>query len=194
MFRRLVVAVAVLVVLLGACGGGGRQPRPRATTARVVETGFSAREGRLGVATRIRVVGSRSVENIRLTINFLDKNNNFASDTATIPHCPASRDCWWAKSYGQTQLGKPPTTVDGVGVAVARIGAFGGDAPIRELDVGVRGGRARVEAPGDDGAVHVVVLRGRTPRFGWSGAAGEDAITGPRPGAGERAQAFFYPR
>lgn len=166
MLRPITAAALTMAVVMGACGGSEPRstPVPRARTdAYVVRSGYSIREGRVGVGALVRVRGDRAVKTIRLGISLFAKGRRIGRQQDTLPYCPASTDCWWAQGfYDERSVDR--VTVEVVGTA----GKTESTPEVQSLPVIVRDDEVVVTPSGEEGTAYIVAMRGRRPSFGIS--------------------------
>ncbi len=191
-------ALTAITLLLGACGGSEARPSPAPTArteAYVVRSGFSIRDGRVGVGALVRVRGDRAVHTITLGISLFAKGRRVGRQEDTLPYCPASTDCWWGQAFS---IEHP---VDRLRVQV--VGTSGrtvSPPPIRKLRVVVQDDAVLVTPPGEDGTAYLVALHGVEPSFGISFFMRRDETAElrygkddfPR-GTNDRVLGVFYP-
>jgi hypothetical protein len=167
------LAVAVAAVLLGACGPDEPRPTPISparTEASIVRSGFSVRDGRIGVAALVRVRGDRTVHAIRLRVSLFSNGRRIGrSQSDVLPYCPPSTDCWWGQSFFGDQLDQDWRSVDRVVLSVDRVGdRVPSESIVSNLRTSVQGDDVLVTPPGTDGTAYLLALRGSQPSYGIS--------------------------
>lgn len=155
-----------MALLLSGCGVNEPRstPIPRTRTeAYVAGSGFSIRQGRVGVAALVRVRGDRAVRAIDLRISLFAQGRRIAEQQDTLPYCPPSTDCWWGQGFFDRR------SVDRIRVEVVSTGSTTEATPeVVELPVVIEDDDVVVTLGGEEGTAYLVALRGRRPFFGIS--------------------------
>lgn len=208
------VAIALTIVLT-SCGrgpttspaqGNDATPVPRVTETTeptrvdVVRSGFTIHRDQVGVGAVVRVYGSSARREIDLDIAYYASGRRLGSEEDTLPFCPPQTECFWGQTFVGDTLGSEWRSIDDVRVSIRDGGTADGDVEIEELSLTSDDDSIVVRPVGAEGTVYVVVVEGRTPRFGQSFYTPDGdrrEITYPRrsfpPAPVEAFKAFFYP-
>jgi hypothetical protein len=167
--RRLAL---LLLVLLGACGGGD-QPQeaaePRESRARVVRSGFSIHDKQVGTGAIVRVDGDEARQKIGLRVTFFADGERLGAERDTLPFCPPRTECGWGQTLFGSNLHKSWASIDRVEVEISDNGSATSDeTELGELDVTADDERVVVTPGGEEGTVYLVAFDNEVPRSGYS--------------------------
>lgn len=197
MYRILTAALSIMT-MLSACGANAPRSTPRPakrTDAYVVRSGFSVRDGRVGVAALVRVRGNRTVRGIKVGVSLFAGGRRVGRQQDTLPYCPSSTDCWWGQGFYDEH------SVDRVRVEIIdTTSRTDAQAHVEKLPVVVQNDEVVVTPRGEEGTAYLVALYGREPSYAISFFTRSDETAPLRYGNDlfpitkrDRLLAVFYP-